>query len=187
MSKTPKIGPHIRALRTQQKLTLDALSERSGVSKSILSELERSKGNPTFATLWSVANALQVNLSALTDEATEVTPPPALEVIQPHFTPEITSKDKECVLRILGPTAMIGTLEWYQISICPGGRLASDPHSAGTWEHLTASAGAFQVVSGATTASIETGATVRYPADVPHEIKNTGPDTATGFLVVANP
>lgn len=185
MSKTPQIGPHIRDLRKQKKLTLDSLSERSGVSKSILSELERSKGNPTFATLWSIANALGVNLSELTDQASEVVHS-SLEVIQAHFIPEIKSGDGHCILRILGPAKMIGSMEWYEISIAPGGSLKSLPHTRGTWEHLTATAGRFNIVAGGISGQVEKGGTIRYPADCQHEIHNQGKDQATGFLVVVN-
>jgi len=185
MSETPQIGPHIRNLRKQKKLTLDILSERSGVSKSILSELERSKGNPTFATLWSIANALGVNLNELTDSASEIMHN-SLEVLQAHFTPEIKSGDGHCILRILGPTKMIGTLEWYEIIIAPGGCLKSEPHTRGTWEHLTATSGNFEVSAGGMSGQIEKGATIRYPADCHHEIKNKANTKAVGLLVVAN-
>lgn len=185
MTETPQIGPRIKAIRNQKNLTLDALSERSGVSKSILSELERSKGNPTFATLWGVANALGVNLGDLTDDVTE-TVSNSLEVLQPHFTPEITGKDGNCTLRILGPTHMIGVLEWYEVTIAPNGSLQSEAHKKGTWEHLTATIGCFEVQSGDARARVEQGGTVRYPADTTHEIRNPTDTPAKGFLVVAS-
>jgi len=185
MTKAPKIGPHIKAIRKQRGLTLDTLSERAGVSKSVLSELENSRGNPTFATLWSVANALEVNLSEITDEASEIVRP-SLDVMKAHFTPEITSKDKGCTLRILGPTQLIGAFEWYEVSIAPKGSLISEPHNKGTWEHLTVTAGRFEVVSSHASAVIECGDTIRYPADVAHQIRNVEDIVSKGFLVVAN-
>lgn len=184
MVDTPNIGPRIKAIRKQRKLTLDALSEQSGVSKSVLSELENAKGNPTFATLWSVAKALGIDLSQLTDDASEVARA-ALEVLTDHFTPEIKSRDGNCVLRILGPAPLIGAFEWYDITVAPGGVLKSAPHAPGTWEHLTATRGAFEVASGDLVQRIGPGDTVRYPADIAHRIANPGDQPATGFLVVA--
>lgn len=184
MMKTPEIGPQIKAIRKRQGLTLGALSETSGVSTSVLSELENSRGNPTFATLWSVAKALDVNLSELTDGASAVART-RIEILHDHFTPEIKSKDSNCTLRILGPAAAIGSFEWYAISILPGGCLKSDPHSPGTWEHLTVTKGGFEVRSGDTNTNVASGDTIRYPADVTHHIKNEGVGVAEGLLVVA--
>lgn len=73
------------------------------------------------------------------------------------------------------------------MTIAAGGVLASDPHAAGTYEHLTCTRGSLQVQSGELTATAETGDTVRYRADLPHSIRNIGKREADGFLVVALP
>lgn len=45
----PRVGEQIQRLRNERKLTLDDLSRAAGVSKSMLSEIERDKANPTIA------------------------------------------------------------------------------------------------------------------------------------------
>ncbi|SPD56702.1 protein of unknown function (plasmid) [Cupriavidus taiwanensis] len=59
----PAVGMALQALRQQHRLSLDELSRRAGVSKSMLSQIERNLANPTVAVLWRLANALGVNLA----------------------------------------------------------------------------------------------------------------------------
>ena len=62
----PRVGEQIQRLRTERKMTLDDLSRAAGVSKSMLSEIERDKANPTIAVAWRLTNALGVKLDLAT-------------------------------------------------------------------------------------------------------------------------
>lgn len=61
----PRVGEQIQRLRNERKLTLDDLSRAAGVSKSMLSEIERDKANPTIAVAWRLTNALGITLDEL--------------------------------------------------------------------------------------------------------------------------
>jgi transcriptional regulator with XRE-family HTH domain len=61
----PRVGEQIQRLRSERKMTLDDLSRAAGVSKSMLSEIERDKANPTIAVAWRLTNALGVSLDSL--------------------------------------------------------------------------------------------------------------------------
>ena len=56
----PLLGPQIQQLRKRRRLTLEQLASLSGVSRSMLSQIERSQANPTFATLWNLTRAFLV-------------------------------------------------------------------------------------------------------------------------------
>jgi XRE family transcriptional regulator of biofilm formation len=67
------IGNNISALRKQRGLTLSELSERTGVSKSYLSNIERNlKQNPSIHVVEKIANVLKVDLKVLLKIAAEV-------------------------------------------------------------------------------------------------------------------
>jgi len=68
-SPAEAIGPCIRRRRQALGLTLDALAECSGVSPTMLSEVERSVKNPTVKLAWEIARALDCSLTDLLDEA----------------------------------------------------------------------------------------------------------------------
>lgn len=63
-----RIGARIRASRTEQGLTLDEVSRRSGVSKSALSKIENGRASPTFEILELIAAGLGVTLVSLLSE-----------------------------------------------------------------------------------------------------------------------
>src|SRR3712207_730775 len=61
----PGVGPRLRALRQQRRLTLTQLSEETGVSVSTLSRLESGQRRPTLELLLPLARAHRVPLDEL--------------------------------------------------------------------------------------------------------------------------
>jgi transcriptional regulator with XRE-family HTH domain len=62
-----RIAARVRDLRAALGLTLDALAERSGVSRAMISRVERGESSPTAVILDKLAAGLGVTLSALFD------------------------------------------------------------------------------------------------------------------------
>ncbi|MCW2759168.1 MAG: puuR 2 [Nocardioidaceae bacterium] len=62
-----QVGARIRALRSRQGLTLQHVADRTGVSVSMLSMLERGVATASVGTLVSVASALGVHMYDLFD------------------------------------------------------------------------------------------------------------------------
>ena len=88
----PKVGTRLKKLRSAQNLTLDDLALRSGVSKSMVSQIERNRTNPTFATIWRLTNALGVGVEQVFRD--EDAAQPVIELLPSHATPSITSADE---------------------------------------------------------------------------------------------
>lgn len=59
------IAINLRELRTERNLTLGQLSKISGISKAMLSDIEKGNSNPTINTLWKIANGLNVPYTKL--------------------------------------------------------------------------------------------------------------------------
>src|SRR3954466_5768190 len=70
----PAVGPRVKALREAMDLSLRDLSERSGVSAPMLSQVERGETSPTLQTAARIAAGLELRLSQLLrlDEETTV-------------------------------------------------------------------------------------------------------------------
>jgi transcriptional regulator with XRE-family HTH domain len=178
----PRVGTALAALRQQRGLSLDELSRQAGVSKSMLSQIERGQANPTVAVVWRLATALGVALGDLLGE--ERPAEPLLATVPAHATPLLAGADGKCELRILGPIDLAGRFEWYLLAVQAGGTLDSQPHEPGSREHLTVLSGALEVRAGAESARLRAGETARYAADVPHRIHNPGKASAQALLVV---
>ena len=184
-AQPPKVGTALAALRQRRGLSLDELSRQAGVSKSMLSQIERHQANPTVAVVWRMATALGVGVGELL--GAERPAAPLLTTVPAHATPTLASPDGKCELRILGPIELAGHVEWYGLTVQPGGTLASQAHEPGSREHLTVQAGALEVRAGSESARLRHGETARYAVDVPHSIHNPGRSVAQALLVVLHP
>lgn len=186
-AETPRIGPVIQNERKARRLTLEQLAAMSGVSKSMLSQIERGKANPTFAVLWSLTQSLGIDFSDLIAGGATATTQDHIEILSAAHTPEIRSADGLCRLKILSPPRLASHCEWYEVEMAPGARLESSPHAMGAAEHFTAWTEGFEIVSGDSSTSLKTGETARYAADVDHCIANRSKRTARGLLVLLFP
>lgn len=180
----PEVGATLQKLRLARNLTLEDLSRAAGVSKSMLSQIEREKANPTIAVAWRLANALGVSIGELLSaEAPRVE---AIRVLEAHELPTLPGDHAGYVLRILGPMELAGQFEWYELTLAPNGVLASSPHDPGATEHLTLLQGSVELDVDGETKKLKTGATARYLADRNHAIRNPGKVEAKALLVVVH-
>ncbi|WP_299619359.1 XRE family transcriptional regulator [uncultured Tateyamaria sp.] len=168
----------LKEARRAQGLSLDAVAKLSGVSRSMVSQIERGESSPTIATLWNLTRALQVDFAGLLDEATGE----RIEVLRAADVPSIENRGAGCTIRILSPPEDAGRHEVYELRFADGGVLDSQPHRRGAREHLTVIEGTVQVRSGDATDRVGPGDTARYAADVAHRIEADG--AARAFLVV---
>lgn len=178
----PEVGATLQKIRLKRGLTLDDLSRAAGVSKSMLSQIEREKANPTIAVAWRLANALGIGIEELlsaNDRQNDT-----IHVVEPHETPTLPGSHSGYVLRILGPMDLAGKFEWYELTLSPGGALKSNPHDPGTMEHLTVLSGAVELEVEGSAKKLKAGGTARYHADKAHAIHNTGKTEAKALLVV---
>lgn len=184
VKSAPEIGPILYQRRKALGLTLTQLSTRSGVSKSMLSQIERAEANPTYAVLWALTSAMRIDFAALLQGATRMGGDESIDITRVEHTPEIRSEDGLCRLRILSPPELAGSVEWYRLEFAPGGRLESKAHTPGTTEHFTAETPGIELTTASTTRAVDAGETAHYPADVPHVIANISHETSRGYLVV---
>lgn len=72
----PRVGRAIRRLRKEQSFSLQKLSELSGVSVGMLSQIERDVANPSLKVLTRIRDALDAPVSALFEEVVADPPDP---------------------------------------------------------------------------------------------------------------
>jgi len=180
MENPPKIGREIQRLRFLNNLTLDQLARKSGVSKSILSQIERDRSNPTLATIWRITKALE---SSLDDVFFSKEGETFFEKLSQNATPEVTSEDGKFRLRILGTINMVASIQWYEFKAEPGAVLDSKTHGTGSIESVTLCTGNLMIQINDEKRFISEGETIRYRTDASHLLKNKGKVIARGFMV----
>ena len=172
----------LKEARRAQGLSLEAVANLSGVSRSMVSQIERGESSPTIATLWNLTRELQVDFAGLL-EAGETQD--HIDVLRAGDVPKIENMGQGCRIRILSPPEDAGGHEVYDIRFDAGGTLNSQPHTRGSMEQLTVLEGEIALSSGAASDRLQAGDTARYAVDVAHSI--SAPDgPARVFLIVKN-
>jgi len=181
MSKNQlNLGKRLSDLRKRKNMTLDELSEKSGVSKSILSQIERDLSNPTVITISRIASALGENLS---DFFLKIEVEDTDTIERSKETPSITSKDGLCQLNILGAGETVNWLQWYLLNMKPKGVLDSSSHGPKTFENLTVLEGEVEVDNGGSKEIIKKGDTFRFQTNKNHLIKNISKKNSQVLMV----
>uniref|UniRef100_A0A7C2NTY3 XRE family transcriptional regulator n=1 Tax=Schlesneria paludicola TaxID=360056 RepID=A0A7C2NTY3_9PLAN len=178
---TGHVSERVRALRQQRGWSLEELASASGVSRSMLSQIERNAANPTLAVTCKIAQAFGMSLAEFVEVPGASS---AIVVIRADDEAHLYRSDRDCEIRTLSPLHLEKDVEVYQIRLKAGGTLRSAPHFQGTREFLTVEHGRVRVVSGDDTSDLGRGDSASYRADVPHAIENAGKTEATVFLVV---
>lgn len=176
----PPFCGRVRALRRERGWSLERLSRASGVSRSMLCQIERGRVNPTVAVAQRIAAAFEMSLGRLVDGPDYS---PAVDVIRAGDRRYHVRTDGGCEIRTLSPLHLEKEVEFYELRFRPHGSLRSAPHLAGTREILTVCRGTLRVTSGKESCELSAGDSAHYRADVPHAIENVGRGVAVAFLV----
>jgi len=180
------LGRRIRGARLERKMTLEDLAKAAGVSKSVLSQVERGATNPTLATLWNVAKALGLDPLELFggDGHALQASGGADSHISLVDSPVIDNEAAGYRLVILTEPELAGISELYRLILKPGGVLDSKPHARGSVEQLTVLSGDVEVRCGGDRLRLAAGRTARYAADMAHTIAAGGRRGAEALLFV---
>jgi transcriptional regulator with XRE-family HTH domain len=174
------LGARVKQLRTERRWSLEVLAGASGVSRSMLSQIEREQANPTLAVTMRIAQGFGMSLGDLLEMPAATS---SINVIRVADRAYHYRSDKFCRLRTLSPLNLEKDVEFYEVQLQPGGVLRSAPHFEGTREFITVQQGAIRLESGEDSETLGPGDSASYRADLPHAIVNTAKSEALLFLV----
>jgi transcriptional regulator with XRE-family HTH domain len=120
-----RIAQRVRELRAAQAFSLDSLAIRSGVSRSMISLIERGESNPTAVVLEKLAGALGVTLSSLFD-GPAATPPPRGPVARRKDQPQWRDPASGYVRRNVTPPGVTDLMQIVEVHFPPGRYVAFD-------------------------------------------------------------
>ena len=176
----PVVGHNLRRLRTKRGLSLERLSQLSGVSRAMLGQIELGQSAPTINVLWKIARALEVTFSALISTRTQS----GALVLRADEAKLLTSKDRSFSSRALFPFDEPRRVEFYELRLAPGGVEDADAHAPGTSENLVVTAGVVEIDVAGETHRLEPGDSILFEADSPHAYRNAGKGEAVMYLVM---
>lgn len=163
------LSQNLKRIREAQGLSLDRMAELTGVSKSMLYQMERAQSCPSITTLYKISNALKISLSQLVSE-----PQPDTIVVSTKDVRAITSKDHSFRIYTMFPCTNERGFEIFYSEIMPGGGSSSEAHQAGTREYITVFEGDLNVYIDNKTFHVPAQHAIGFAADVSHSYHNPG-------------
>lgn len=164
---------NLKAIREKEKLSLDKVSQLSGVSKTMIGQIERGESSPTLTTIWKIANGLKVSFTTLINN-----PQPDTEVILREDVQILSEDHGRYRVYPYVPFQEDSRFEIYTVEIEREGKLSAEGHKEGTEEFITVFDGALIICVNETEYQLKSGDTIRFKADRPHTYMNPG-DTLT--------
>ncbi len=174
------IAVNLRLLRETRGLSLEQVAEVTGVSKSMLRQIEVGRSSPTIATIWKIANGLKVSFTALITRP-EVT----AEVRAFDGAAPLTAEAEHYRLYPLIPFDPQRAFETYYFEIDPGTRFRGEPHEGRVTEYVFLLQGALRVTVGGRAYDLQGRHFVQFPAQEPHEYACAGAETAAAILMLS--
>jgi transcriptional regulator with XRE-family HTH domain len=121
-----RIAARVRELRAARGLSLDALASKSGVSRSMISLIERGESSPTAVVLEKLAGGLDVTLASLFDApaaaANVLSGPVVRRADQPQWQDPASGYRR----RNVSPPGVPQPMQIVEVHFPPGGRVAFD-------------------------------------------------------------
>lgn len=167
MDINERIARRVRELRSKRGYSLDTLAERSGVSRSSISLIERAQTSPTANVLDRLATALDVTLASLFDAQTGEDAPPS-PVSRRADQPVWTDPGSGYVRRNLSP-AQFSPMQLVEVQFPPGERVAYDTGARENevWQQIWVIDGTLEITLTETTWRLETGDCLAMRLDQP--------------------
>ncbi|MGG4397578.1 XRE family transcriptional regulator [Paenibacillus thiaminolyticus] len=163
------VARNLKAIREKEKLSLEKVSELSGVSKTMIGQIERGESSPTLTTIWKIANGLKISFTSLIHN-----PQPDTTVVLRNEIRVLSADNGRYRVYPHFPFQEDGRFEVYSVEIDKAGLLNSDSHREGTEEFITVFDGEVTIRVSEREYILQSGDSIRFKADRPHTYYNSG-------------
>lgn len=176
------VGERLRSIRRARRCTLRTVADRSGLSESFLSQVERGRSSASIASLRRIADALGVSIADLF----EVDAMPGPRVLRRDERPALA-------FGVLGRKLLLTprplqSLEVFVGELEVGGSTGHQPYAHGDSEELfVVLAGEVQLEVGGEVFHLEHGDSIDYRSSTPHRATNAGNDLAEVMWIISPP
>jgi len=173
------IGENLKRIRLERNLSLGQLSALCGVSKVMLSQIEKGASNPSVNTVWKIADALQLPYTALLEREIG-----GGTVVLGQDVPA-QPLDGGCgSLRCYYRHSQDRSFELFQMTLAPGGAHVSEGHGERTDEYSLVVSGTLEITLDDGAHVLRAGDAIGFRSSRTHGYRNAGGDTLR--LIILN-
>jgi len=178
-----RIGPNLKRLRGEKGWSLDTLAQKAGVSRAMVSQIERGRSAPTINVVWKLARAFDVQFSVLMANSDT----DSIRCVPVNASQVMVSSSGRLTSRALFPADAAPRAEFYEMRLRPGSVEEAAPHPEGALENLVVSSGCLEIQVAGETFSLVAGDAALFAGDQRHVYRNTGDQEAVVYLVMTYP
>jgi transcriptional regulator with XRE-family HTH domain len=173
------ISENLKSYRETRKLSLDKLSQATGVSKSMLSQIERGNTNPSISTLLKIANGLKVSFTALLKEQK-----PGVSIVENTQQEPVLADGKKYRLYPLFPFESGKRFEIYYVEMDPGAHLVSEGHLEHVSEYIFVQQGELQISVEEHESTVRADQSTTFDASRQHGYTNRGQELIKAIMML---
>jgi len=174
------ISDNLRKVRTDMNYSLDKVSELTGISKSMLGQIERGESTPTVTTLWKISNGLKVSFSSLMEDKTGDT-----EIITEDRAPKLDDTDEGCTVYAFIPYSPEMGFESYVMELAPGCTHESEAHANAGYEFVYVVKGEMCIKTSGIIHRVTENQMLKFDANSAHSYMNDTGKTAKCHIIIA--
>ncbi|MCE1253954.1 MAG: XRE family transcriptional regulator, partial [Anaerolineae bacterium] len=163
------VAQNLKKIRDEKKLSLDKLAELTGVSKSMLGQIERGESSPTISMVWKIANGLKISFTSLFSA-----PASDVDLVRKEDIHPLLEDQGKYRLYPFFNIEQDRSFEIYRVEIEPGGLLSAEAHPGGTQEFISVFGGILNLRVDEQEYLLKNGDALRFRADRPHVYANPG-------------
>lgn len=165
-----RIAARVRELRSERALSLETLAERSSVSRSMISLIERGETSPTAVVLEKLATALNVALANLFEPPAAPASPVARRAEQPTWRDPASGY----LRRNVSPGGQLTPIQIVEVEFPAGAHVTyeSGPRRPSTHQQIWVLDGAIEIIVGEAHYDLRAGDCVAFVLDQPTAFRN---------------
>lgn len=177
-----RIAERLKARREALGLSLADLTDRSGVSKAMISRIERREASPTAAILGRLCAGLDITLSGLMAAVEERSLVLLKAAAQPQWRDPETGFERLAV----SPAGTGSPVEIVQATLPPNATISYPALPSQAYDqHILGISGTLTFKSGTDSFAITAGDCLHCALDQPHVFSNTGKTPARYLVIIA--
>ena len=175
------IANNLAKIRKSRGMSLDNVSELTGVSKAMLAQIENGKSNPTVTTLWKIANGLQVSFSGFLKENEQ----PQIEKINKNELNPVIDDDGNYFVYSVFPFHPEKKFEIFTVDLKPGFRHVSEKHTGE--EYVLIQQGTLTLDIQGEKFELSPDEAIKFNANTEHIYKNSSDEVVRFYIIIYYP
>lgn len=173
---------NFKKIRESRNLSLEKVSKLTGVSRSMLGQIDRGEANPSIGIVWKIANGLKLSFTSLIQM-----PLNDYEIVDQMNIEPMIEDDGKYRLYPFFPFEVGRGFESYKVEIDPKGKLSAESHGNGVQEFITVYNGELKITLSDTNHILNKNQSIRFNAGQIHAYENVGEDLLILHMVIYYP